>query len=222
MQVKRLFCLMLCAFSLLEAQPATTRASTVAVVALEPSSCAANINETFTVNVTVRDVQNLYSVGIDLYWNPYVLGVTNIDLWLGVESHPDGVLHESTSVPNPPYVFIIENKLTQEQGKYVLSATSAAPASSFNGSGSIVRITFIVIVFANSTLNLVSSLYDRPPPDGWSSPIQHVTIDGSFVAIPEFPSMITLLAFMDLLVMVAVFSKKLLKKKVLGARHQRS
>lgn len=179
-------------------------AETGTVVKVEPAMSSVNAGEAFIINLTVVDVQNLYSVDVTLYWNALVLEVVNVDLRLGVESHPDGVLHE------PPSIFVAENTVTQEQGKYHLVATSVAPAPSFNGSGNMARITFNVTSYGASQLHLETQLYDYPPPDREpriSLPIECDTIDGSFAAIPEYPITIILFLFMTSTVPIAIFSR---------------
>ena len=174
------------------------------VVEVEPYQSNAKVGETISVNVTVVDVQNLYGVEIDLYWNATILQLANSDIRLGVESHPDGVLHENFF------------RTTQEgQGKYMLSGSSINPAPSFNGSGNIVGLIFNVTNYGNSSLHLESQLYDYPPPDrdpriSW--PIDHTTIDGILVVIPEFPKAVMLLLFMTLEICIIILLRKTIPK----------
>ena len=160
----------------------SSQVSTAVVV--EPSTVSVHLGESFDVTVSLSNVQNLYGLEILLNWNPAVLRVANIDIHLGVETFSDGVLHESSY--SPP-IFIAENNLTQTRGEYRLVATSMAPAPSFSGSGSIVRITFEPIILGDSALDLESQLYDYPPVDRdprTSSPLEHTTL-GSFVTVEE-------------------------------------
>jgi len=189
-------------------QVAVVQAAPETIVKVEPYPSYANVGETSAINLTVADVQNLYGVEVTLYWNASILQVVSVDLRLGVESHPDGVLHES--------IFIAENKVTQEQGKYRLAATSVAPAPSFNGTGNIVRVTFTVTSPGNCTLDLETELWDYPAPNQGSMPIEHTTIDGFFGVIPEFPKTIILPLFMFLTIFVVVLRKKISRK--LGSR----
>ncbi len=145
------------------------------LVKVEPYVSSAPLGETFTVNITVVNVQNLYGVEVTLDWNESVLRVLNVEVQLGVESHPDGVLHDP--------IFIAENEINLEEGKYLLAGLSTAPAAPFDGGGNIVRITFKVISAGDSELDLETKLSDWPLPDrkpriSW--PIEHATIDGFF------------------------------------------
>lgn len=158
------------------------------VIKVEPYASTAQVGETFTVNVTLTDVQNLYGVEITLQWNASILQLVDVDVRLGVESIPDGVLHED--------IRIIKNETIQEEGKYTLVGVSMAPAPSFNGSGNIVRITFNVTKVMSCKLNLATELADRPPQGQPSRPIEHTTIGGFFGPIHIFalptPTTITL------------------------------
>jgi len=192
-------------------QVIAVRATPETLVKVDPYTSSTNIGETFTVNITIVDVQNLYGVEVTLCWNASILQVISLNLRLGVESHPDGILHELPSAP----ILIMENNLIQEQGKYRLAATSTAPAPSFYGSGNIVRITFNVTNFGSSKLDLETQLWDYPPPDREpriSLPIEHTTIDGFFDVIPEFSNIRILLLFMIIVIFVIIFSKNILRK----------
>lgn len=156
-------------------QMVVVEANAETIVRVEPYASFAHVGETFTVNVTVFDVQNLYGVEITLYWNSSILDVVKIDVRLGIASHLDGVLHGD--------VFIAKNETNPEEGKYLLAGTSTAPAPPFNGSGNIVRITFNTTNASDSKLDLETKLSDWPPQDripriSW--PIEHTTIDGFF------------------------------------------
>lgn len=106
------------------------------IVKVEPYASVAQVGETFTINITITDVQNLYGIEVTLNWNASVLQIVGINVRLGVESHPDGVLHQPIS--------IAKNETRREEGSYFLAATSTYPAPSFSGSGNIVIITFNV------------------------------------------------------------------------------
>jgi hypothetical protein len=172
------------------------------VVEVNPQTISANLGERFTVNITVIEVQNLYGIEVSLRWNSSILDPVNVDIRLG---QTDGVLH------SPPPVYIVEN-LTKES-EYVLAATSMNPAPSFNGSGNIVSITFNVTNPGDSELDLETRLWDYPPPNEASSPIDHTTIDSSVCAIiPEIPSTTVLLIIIILTTLILVLSKKVLRK----------
>lgn len=120
------------------------------VVAIVPYTSSADVGQTFIINVTVMDVQDLYGIEATIYWNSSILEPMNFDVRLG---QVDGAL-------NGPVFFPPQNPA--RAGEYVISATSVAPAPSFNGSGNIVRIAFKVTEAGRCNISLLTDLYDYP------------------------------------------------------------
>jgi len=173
-------------------------ASPATVVIVEPNSRSAVVGETFCVNVTVVDVQNLYGLEAILSWDSTVLTLVNTEVQLGQDG---GVL-------NAP-IYIADN--STQGSRYIVSATSTSPAPSFNGTGNIVRMNFSVVGTGVCKLDLQTQLYDYPPPDRdprLSLPIAHEDVDGFFQGvIPEFPSYLFFVAIAMLTLSSVVLSK---------------
>jgi hypothetical protein len=151
-------------------------------VKTETSTSSPSVGEPFTATISVSDVENLYGLEVILTWDRSVLQAISVDSHVGVESHPDGVLHESS---NSPSIFVAENNLTQSEGEYRLTVTAIAPAAAFSGSGNIVQIIFNPLKTGSSPLNLQSELYDYPPTDRdprVSMAIDHATQSTSITA----------------------------------------
>jgi hypothetical protein len=178
-----------------------------------PYAITTSVGQSFTINITVFNVQNLYGVEATVNWNSSVLELSKIDIRLG-QTDTDGVLY-NTSSTSPP--FIAEN--STQNGQYAIAATSTAPAPSFNGSGNIVRITFNVTNSGHSNIDWESQLQDYPPPDRdprVSLPIPHTTTGGQFnTTVTEIPNSAILLAFAVLTVSALVLSKKMPKRLAL-------
>jgi hypothetical protein len=189
-------------------QAVVVQAASSTTISAVPSSSTPLLGETFTVNITISDVQNLYAIDVTLRWNASVLQVLNINSRLGVESHPDGVLHEN--LPNSP-IEIIDDTLSLETGEYHIAATSVTPSPSFSGSGNVATITFNVTASGHSGLELESELAAYPTSDEPAPFIEHTISNGSVNVIPEFPSIITVALFLVLATTAVVFSKKRLK-----------
>lgn len=181
----------------------TVQASPGAIVEVVPSSNLADVGQTFTINVTIIGVQNLYGVEVTVNWNSSVLRLANFDIRFG---QVDGVLYS----PFPPIN-------SSQEGQLSVATTSLPPAPPFNGSGNVVRVTFSVISSGSSIIDLESQLYDYPPPDREpriSLSIQHTTIGGQFgPMIPEIPNSVFLLVLMILTVSALLFSKKMTGKR---------
>ena len=189
-------------------QPVFPQGSSNTTVAVNPQVTNALLGETIKVNITLSNVQNLYGVDVTLLWNPSALSVQNIDIRLGVESHPDGVLHETPSAD----IFIQENITDQANGEYDLIATSIAPAPSFSGSGNIAIITFNVTDVGHSELILITELGDYNP--SGSNLIDHTDVDGSVDSvIPEFPSAIAIVIVLILVTAATVVYKRIGKPR---------
>lgn len=173
------------------------------VVIVEPNSSSAIVGETFSINVTVVDVQNLYGLEAILSWNSSVLTLVNTEVQLG----------QNGGVLNAP-VYIADN--STQGSRYTISATSTSPAPSFNGTGNIVRMDFSVVGTGACELDLQTQLYDYPPPDRdprLSLPIAHTDVDGFFQSvIPEFPSNLVFVATAMLTLLSVVFSKHIFSR----------
>lgn len=153
-------------------QMMTVKAAPEPTIEVEPYVSTAQVGQSFTINITLTNVENLYGVQVTLYWNASILKVVNTDVRLGVENHSDGILHQP--------IYIVKNETIQEEGTYTLAGTSTSPAQPFNGSGNIVRITFNVISAGSCRLDLAAQLSSWPPPGSFSQPIAHATISGFF------------------------------------------
>src|SRR5512133_3585505 len=89
-------------------------AAQATVIKAEASASQPHIGDTLTVNIKISNAQNLYGVDVTLNWNPSVLKLTSATPQLGVESHSNGVLHESSTYP----IDVEDN--TQGDGEYHL------------------------------------------------------------------------------------------------------
>ena len=181
---------------------ASPQVSGTTVVQAQPSKSAPLVGETLTVNITVSNVENLYSVDVALRWNASILKFLDAQLRLGVESNPGGVLHEE--------VYIIENAATQAE--YALVATSIGTAPSFNGSGTIASVTFSVTGIGQAGLQVESELADHPLPGENANLIAHSDVTGSVGSVPEFSSIVAAALFLTLATGVIIYARKHLKK----------
>jgi hypothetical protein len=190
--------------TLLLTRSSFARSTNQTVVEVDPQANSAEVGKSFTVNVTVVDVQNLYGLEAHLYWNGSVLEPTRIDVRLGLN---DGAL-------NAPLGPLVENS-TQE-GEYNLVCSSVAPAPPFNGTGIMVGITFRVTSAGASELLLSVDLADYPPLDRdprISLPIDHGTINGTFSSIvPEVSNWALFLGLVVVTAVAVVYSRRIIDK----------
>jgi hypothetical protein len=155
-------------------QKCAVAAGPEAVLEIEPQTSYAPPGKTFSFNITIVDVADLYGVEVNLHWNASILQMVNVNATLGVETHPNGTLYE----PVTKY----QDQIVQEQGKYTLAGSSVSPASSFNGTGTIATVTFNVTGFGSCELVLEAELASNIIPEGSTSvaPIPHATVNGFF------------------------------------------
>ena len=201
------------------------------VVKAEASSTQPHVGDTLTVNIKISDVQNLFGVDVTLNWNTAVLNLISATSQLGVESHPDGVLHETSSYP----LEVVDNTASQSTGEYHLLATSTGSASAFSGSGTIATVTFKITSAGSTGLTLTSELSDHPTSGGTSNLIDHTdTADavtavasgssitptpsssstpGASPTVPEFSTIAAVTILIIIATVTIALSTKLLKVK---------
>ncbi len=155
------------------------------MIKAEASASQPHIGDTLTVNIKISNAQNLYGVDVTLNWNPSVLKLISATPQLGVESRPNGVLHESSTYP----IDVEDN--TQGDGEYHLLATSTGSATaSFSGSGTIATLQFNVTSAGPTGLVLDAELSQRTS-DGQVTLVEpSATVDSINTVVPEFPLLI--------------------------------
>ncbi len=181
------------------------------VVKAEASATQPRVGDTLTVNIKISDAQNLFGVDVTLNWNTTVLKVISETPQLGVESHPDGVLHESSSYP----IDIINNDASQSTGEYHLLATSTGSSTpAFTGSGTIATVTFNVTSAGPTGLALLDVELSELQTDGTVNLIAPSTsVDAVNGVIPEFPTITIIALFIVLATAAIAVSTKFLKNK---------
>ncbi len=151
-------------------------------VFVDPSVNTIVINETFTINLKVADVTNLYGLDIQLSWDPTIIRYVSHKVMIPVEDHPGGVLHEP--------VLEIKDEV-DESGVpdanpgtlYWLACASMLPAPTFNGSGIMASFTFKAVSMGVSDLSFTYTiLCDRD-----AMPILHVALNGLVEVVKRPP-----------------------------------
>lgn len=119
--------------------------------------------ETFDVNITINNVQNLFGLEVAVSYN-----TACVDL---VEA-----------APAPPWerYLILKNQINDAEGTYRLSMVGVAPAQPFDGSTVLAKLTFLRTDIGESDIHL-SETYLA---DFSVEPIPHTTIGCDIYAIP--------------------------------------
>jgi len=86
-------------------------------------------SESFTIDVKIADISNLYGFDITLQWDPNLLDYVDHVVKVPVEDHPDGVLHKP--------VIPVDDTVDETAGAYFVAYACMDPAPVFDGSGTI-------------------------------------------------------------------------------------
>lgn len=165
----------------------------------------------FTVNITVSNVNNLYSWSIKLYFNNQTLNCTADWVWLPTD-HVFGYT-ESLYEAGP----FVEYDPPAGTSAVSYGVVLLPEQSSFDGSGTLCQMNFTGINGGTSALE-----FSRPlGMEGFTSladpDMQEITFtveDGNVIVIPEFPTLAILPLLMILTLVAAVIAKKTWSKKL--------
>ena len=168
-----LISIMLCLVAVCVLRVGLSQVSGDPVVRVQPSKTDVRVGDTFSVSVVIESVKNLYGLDVTLRWDSSVVQFQSVDLRLGVESHSGGVLHEDFG----SLIYVADDNASETE--YHLAATSVAPASSFDGSGTVFVVSFKAVGVGSSALALETELADHPLPGETANLIDHVVVSGS-------------------------------------------
>lgn len=144
--------------------------NSVPIVRVMPSEVAGpdlTPSEDFTIAVEISDVTDLKGFDIQLRWNASLLDYNSHSIRVPVETYPDGVLHGP--------ILAAKDLVNATLGTYWIAyATINGP--SFNGSGIVFEMTFIVLNFGACPLDICFSALSNST----ALPIDHLVEDGYF------------------------------------------
>jgi len=143
-------------FAVLPIQMAKAQTTTISVT---PQTNTVSVGQTFSVNIEISNVQNLYGLDIALSWDTSMLKLDSNQTFVG----------ESNGVLNPQVLFVQESA-DQSTGEYNVVATSENPAGPFSGSGTVATLTFTVKSTGQSSLTLKSSTSNSPQLASYAAP----------------------------------------------------
>jgi hypothetical protein len=180
-------------------------------VTAEASSSQLKVGDSLTVTVKISDAVDLYGLDVTLSWNGAILEAVSAASALGVESNPNGVLHESSANP----ISVEEDSVNA--GQYHLLATSTGSSTpSFSGSGTIATIEFTVAGSGSADLALDVELSTRDTAGEISLVTPTTTVTSVNTVIPEFPATALVLALAVAASAAVIITAKKLHKPQLG------
>lgn len=143
--------------------------------------------ETFTVNVTVTDVTDLFAWQVIILWNNSTLNLTSASL-------PPYHVFSYATMGLEYLPFGPQTDLENAEGRAVLyGATLMGETETFNGTGVLCQLEFVGVAEGESALHIQVEEDPSPPAafskleDSEGSSIEFATSDGSITVIPEFP-----------------------------------
>ncbi|MFP3985077.1 MAG: cohesin domain-containing protein [Candidatus Bathyarchaeia archaeon] len=167
---------------------------------------AQQVGQTFSINVSISNVENLYGYDFILWYNTTLLDCINVE-W------PRG--HLLTPTLNPSNIWKIK-ALNETIGAVRVVATLLGDEPSKNGSGILVTITFHTNAIGGpSLLRLHWPGYDYPVKlsDKDANPISCQATDGEVTVIPELSLLsVTLLAMITTLTIIILRKKRILEQ----------
>ena len=109
-------------------------------IAVVPPAGNQAVGSTFTVNVTAANARDLFSVPLQMQFDPHVLALVNVDAGdlLGRDNQPVALVHRD-----------------EGNGAVTISASRPPNAAGVNGQGTICTLTFKALAGGDSTLSLV-------------------------------------------------------------------
>jgi hypothetical protein len=152
-------------------------------VTAEANKTQLNVGDTLTVTIKVANAVDLYGLDVTLNWNTAVLKAIGSTNNLGVESHSDGVLHESNS-----YAIDVEDDEIVDGQYHLLATSTGASTQSFSGSGTIATVTFNVTSSGDPELSLSAEFSIRNLAGEVSLNEPATSVSSVNVAVPEFPT----------------------------------
>ena len=115
---------------------------------INPASSYGGVGSTFTSDVVISDVTDLYGCDFTLTWNPQNLECTG-----AVSYIPSGYL-------------VVSDEMSKIQGYYHVAYSAAYPLSGFSGSKTLATLTFVIKSPGTSSISFSSvdlrDHYDNP------------------------------------------------------------
>ena len=136
---------------------------------VDPSQITALKDESFSINITLNNVTDLYGWEYKLFWNNSILNCT------GATVYAPGIWSNNTCCGGPG----VENGYNATHGRFFKALIALYPTSSFNGTTVTVTLTFKAIASGTTTLDL----QDTKLIDSQGAAISHTAQDGSVTVL---------------------------------------
>ena len=163
---------------------ARANAASAVVFIDPPSQEVAAVGDSFSVNVSISGVSNLYGYDIKLYYNSTFLNGTQFAI--------GPFLNESGSF-KPIFFDTFTDNYNSTEGVVWVSFTLTGPVQGVNGGGVLFTVKFKSLALSTS---IPLSLGDVSLVDSNVSPIPYSLSDGTVTVVPEFTSLVLLMTLL--------------------------
>jgi len=167
------------------------------------------VGETFSVNISIYNVSNLFGYDFLLWYNTTLIDCLSVE-W------PKG--HFLTPVLRPNNLFkikTIEDNINETTGAVRVTATLTDGEPPKNGSGLLVKITFKATATGSTFLQLYFPGFDYPvklsDPEGNAIPCS--TINSEVTVIPEFTDPSIMLLLLTIVLVIIFLKKSVIRKR---------
>lgn len=175
-----------------------------ATVFIDPTSQQVRtIGDSFTVNVSIADVSNLYGYQFELYYDSVVMNESQVTEGSFISG--SNALFGASSYPyNSTYDFL-----------FIYCTLEAPVSSGVSGGGVLATIKFKSLASGNS---VPLHLTDVELSDPNSSPISYESSDGAVTVVPEFTSLFAVLTLLIASLFGIFVGKRAMRKSGISNR----
>jgi hypothetical protein len=169
-----------------------------ASLSLEPSSQTVGaVGVTFTVNVSIADVSNLYGYSLKLYYNSTLMNGTQVT---------EGPFLKSGGVQTFFDIVNFTDHYNSTHGIVSIYSLLTGGAPGANGGGVLITVQFKSLAPGNSVpLHLADVNLSDPNSNSISYTIPS---DGTVTVVPEFTSLVAILTFVAISLLVILIGKR--------------
>jgi hypothetical protein len=127
------------------------------------------IGVSFTINVTITNVTNLYGWQFTLYYKSSILNATGVN---------EGPFLKQDGSQTFFFAPVFTDEYNATHGQIVLTASRIAAETGVNGTGTIAAITFKTLAYGNSPLDLADTKLGEYSTEPFGKEISHEAVDG--------------------------------------------